>query len=174
MIEYHDEEWGKPCRNDQKLFEFIVLDTFQAGLSWRIVLHKRENFRRALDNFQVRRIARYDERKIKSLLGDTGIIRNQAKIRGLIKNAQATLNIQREFGSLAAYLWSFVKGKTIDHHLKQQSKIGTRSRESEALSQDLKKHDFTFCGSTVCYAFMQGAGLINDHLISCFRHWECK
>ena len=172
MIKYHDEEWGVPCRTDEKLFEYIVLDTFQAGLSWRIILHKRENFRRALDNFQVRKIARYGEQKIKSLLNDVSINRNRAKIRGLIKNAQATLKIQREFGSLADYLWSFVKSRTIVHHLKQQSKIGTRSHESDIMSQDLKNRGFTFCGSTVCYAFMQGAGLVNDHLVSCFRHRE--
>lgn len=174
MIKYHDEEWGAPCRDDGKLFEYIVLDTFQAGLSWRIVLHKRENFRRALDRFNVRKIVRYDERKIKSLLTDAGLIRNQAKIRGLIKNARATLAVKREFGSLARYLWQFVNDLTIDNRLKLESRIAAASRESEQMSADMRRRGFTFCGPTVCYAFMQGAGLVNDHLMSCFRHAECQ
>lgn len=170
MLAYHDTEWGVPCRDDQKLFEYVVLDTFQAGLSWQIILNKRENFRRAFDNFNAKKIAKYDARKIEKLLNDSDIIRNRLKILGTIKNAKAYLATQKEFGTFAGYLWHFVDNKTINNKLKHQSKIAATSRESDAMSKDMKKRGFAFCGSTVCYAFMQGAGLVNDHLVSCFRH----
>ncbi|MEK7552782.1 MAG: DNA-3-methyladenine glycosylase I [Patescibacteria group bacterium] len=174
MIKYHDEEWGRPCHDDAVLFEYVVLDTFQAGLSWRIILHKRENFRRALDNFAVEKIARYDERKIELLLTNAGLIRNRLKMFGLVKNAQAARLVKKEFGSLDQYFWQFVGGRTKDNRLKSQSRIAARSRESDAMSADMKRRGFSFCGSTVCYAFMQGAGIINDHLVTCFRHAECQ
>lgn len=172
MAAYHDTEWGVPCHDDQKLFEYVVLDTFQAGLSWSIILKKRENFRQAFDNFEATKIAEYDETKIQTLLQNAGIIRNQLKIRGLVKNAQAFLRIQQEFGSFADYVWGFVGNKTIIHRHQKDSDIGATSPESDAMSGDMKKRGFTFCGSTVCYAFMQGAGLINDHIATCFRYTE--
>ncbi|MCC6290785.1 DNA-3-methyladenine glycosylase I [Candidatus Nomurabacteria bacterium] len=174
MINYHDHEWGVPCVDDQKLFEYVVLDTFQAGLSWQIILNKRENFRKAFDNFNAKKIANYREEKIKKLLQDTGIIRNRLKIKGTIANAQQFLVTQKEFGSFSKYLWSFVKNKTIVHKHQKTSEIGSTSEESDALARDMKRRGFKFCGSTVCYAFMQGAGLINDHLVSCFRYRICK
>lgn len=175
MLAYHDTEWGVPCFDDQKLFEYVVLDTFQAGLSWQIIINKRENFRRAFDNFNAVKIAKYGDEKIKSLLTDTGIIRNRLKILGTVNNAKAFLEIQKgeEFGSFSKYIWSFVKDQTIVHQHKLDSEIGATSIESDNMSKDMKKRGFKFCGSTVCYAFMQGAGLVNDHLVSCFRHREC-
>lgn len=173
MNKYHDTEWGVPCRNDQRLFESVVLDTFQSGLSWQIIINKRENFRKAFSNFDARKIAKYDEKKINKLLQDVGIIRNRLKILGTVANAKAFLAIQKEFGAFAKYLWSFVGGKTIIHKHRRDSDIGATSRESDALAKDMKARNFKFCGSTVCYAFMQGAGLVNDHLVSCFRHKEC-
>ncbi len=170
MIAYHDTEWGVPCRDDQKLFEYIILDTFQAGLSWQIILRKRENFRHAFDNFTAVKIARYTDAKLTKLMTDSGIIRNRLKIKGTVKNAQAFLKIQKEFGSFARYLWAFVHNRPIIHRHRRTNQIGTSNRESDALSLDLKKRGFTFVGTTICYAFMQGAGLINDHLITCFRY----
>ena len=172
MIAYHDLEWGRPCHDDQKLFEYVVLDTFQAGLSWQIILRKRENFRRALDNFNAAKIVHYTDVKLAELLADPGIIRNRLKIKGTVKNAQAFLKIQKEFGSFSKYLWSFVGNKPIIHKHRRTSKIASSSRESDTLSCDLKKRGFTFVGTTICYAFMQGAGLINDHLTTCLRHSE--
>lgn len=188
MLAYHDTEWGTPCYDDAKLFEYVVLDTFQAGLSWAIIMKKRENFRRAFDSFNTQKIASYDEQKINVLLQDAGIIRNRLKIRGTVRNAQAFLATQKEFGSFAKYLWQFVGGQPIVHQHTKDSEIGATSPESDAMSKDIlsapqvardlslsmKKRGFTFCGSTVCYAFMQGAGLVNDHLISCFRYTECN
>ncbi|MEK7621686.1 MAG: DNA-3-methyladenine glycosylase I [Patescibacteria group bacterium] len=170
MIAYHDTEWGVPCRNDQKLFEYMMLDTFQAGLSWQIILRKRENFRRAFSNFDASKIACYSEAKLAKLLADPGIIRNRLKIKGTVKNTQAYLQIQKEFGSFADYLWSFVANQPIIHRHQRDSQIAASNRESDALSFDLKHRGFSFVGTTICYAFMQGAGLINDHLTSCFRH----
>jgi DNA-3-methyladenine glycosylase I len=174
MVRYHDEEWGVPCHDDRKLFEYIVLDAFQAGLSWAIVLNKREGFRRAFDNFDPVKIARYDEAKIQELLQDTGIIRNQLKVRGIVASAQKFLEVQKEFGSFDKYIWSFVSGKPIVNQHQQDSDIGATSMESDAMSLDMKKRGFKFCGSTICYAFMQGAGLVNDHVIGCFRHAEVQ
>lgn len=172
MITYHDTEWGAPCFDDKKLFEFVVLDTFQAGLSWAIVLKKREGFRQAFDSFDAEKIAKYNEQKIAELLNNREIIRNRLKIRGTIKNAQAFLAIQKEFGSFSNYLWQFVGGKPIINRHQKDSDIGATSPKSDKMSKDMKSRGFTFCGSTVCYAFMQGAGLVNDHVTSCFRYQE--
>lgn len=173
MNTYHDTEWGVPCRDDQKLFEYIVLDTFQAGLSWQIILNKREGLRKAFANFNAQKIAKFDEKKIQALLLDAGIIRNNLKIRGTISNAQAYLAVQKEFGSFADYIWRFVDGQTIIHKYKQISELGSTSPESDAMAKDMKKRGFKFCGSTVCYAFMQAAGLVNDHTTDCFRYQDC-
>lgn len=174
MVAYHDTEWGVPCHDDRKLFEYLVLDAFQAGLSWAIVLNKREGFRRALDNFDPAKITRYDEAKIQELLQDTGIIRNQLKVRGTVTNAQKFMDVQKEFGSFDKYIWNFVGGKPIINQHQQDSDIGATSMESDTMSADLKKRGFKFCGSTICYAFMQGAGLVNDHIVGCFRHIEVQ
>ncbi|MFA6354770.1 MAG: DNA-3-methyladenine glycosylase I [Candidatus Paceibacterota bacterium] len=174
MIEYHDREWGVPLRHDQKLFEFMVLDAFQAGLSWRTVLHKRENFRRAFNNFDVAKIARYNDAKFKKLLADAGIIRNRAKIKATIQNAIVFQGIQKEFGSFNKYIWGFVGNKPIINKWRAEKQIPTHSKESDAMSIDLKNSGFKFVGSTICYAFMQAAGLVNDHLVSCFRYKELK
>ncbi|MBW6514156.1 MAG: DNA-3-methyladenine glycosylase I [Candidatus Syntrophosphaera sp.] len=170
MVRYHDGEWGVPIRDDRKLFEYMTLDAFQAGLSWSCVLNKRENFRLALDNFEAARIARYDEQKVQSLLADAGIIRNKLKIRATITNAQAFLEIQREFGSFDTYIWHFVGGQTIVNQWIETGQVPVSSPESDAMSRDLAKRGFKFAGTTICYAFMQGAGMVNDHLLSCFRH----
>lgn len=159
-----------PCHDDRKLFEYIVLDTFQAGLSWAIVLKKRENFRQAFDNFDPVKIASYGLKPIRKLENDSSIIRNRLKIRGTVKNAQAFLKIQQEFGSFDKYIWQFVGGKPVINRHQKSSDIGATSPESDAMSKDLKARGFTFVGSTICYAFMQGAGLVNDHLVSCFRY----
>lgn len=170
MVRYHDEEWGVPCRDDQRLFEYLVLDAFQAGLSWAIVLKKREGFRAAFDNFDASKIAAYDEAKIRSLLQNPEIIRNQAKIRGTVTNAQQFLAIQKEYGSFSSYIWGFVGGQTIQNHWHADTEIPATSPESDAMAADMKKRGFKFCGSTICYAFMQAAGLVNDHITDCFRY----
>jgi DNA-3-methyladenine glycosylase I len=170
MIAYHDNEWGIPLHDDQKLFEFMVLDCFQAGLSWRTVLHKRENFRLAFDEFDYRKIAKYDQKKIDSLLENTGIIRNKAKINGTIQNAKSFLMVQKEFGSFDQYIWKFTNGKTIDNKLQSLDENPTRSELSDQISADLVKRGFKFVGSTICYAFIQAIGMVNDHLIGCFRY----
>ncbi|MEW5718139.1 MAG: DNA-3-methyladenine glycosylase I [Chloroflexota bacterium] len=170
MIEYHDTEWGVPVHDDRKLFEFLVLDAFQAGVSWSIVLHKRENFRRAFHNFGARKVAKYGAKETKRLLADAGIIRNRLKIAATINNARRFLEIQKEFGSFDKYIWSFVGGKPIVHKFKTIKQIPATSKESDALSVDLKARGFKFVGSTICYAFMQAAGLVNDHTTSCFRY----
>lgn len=172
MIQYHDEEWGVPVHDDHKWFEFIVLDGFQAGLSWKTILHKRENFRKAFDNFDYQKIARYDEVKIESLIQDAGIIRNKLKIRSTITNALAFMEVQKEFGSFDKYIWQFVNNKTIDNKQKAIDQMVATSDESDAMSKDLKKRGFKFVGSTICYAFMQAAGMVNDHTVDCFRHKE--
>lgn len=171
MIHYHDTEWGVPLWNDRKLFEFMLLDAFQAGLSWRTVLHKRKNFKKAFDNFDPKKIARYTPAKIKALLKDPGIIRNRAKINGTVKNAQAYLRVKQEQGSFSKFLWHFVGDKPKVNHWKSEKQIPPRSKESDAMSEALKKIGFTFVGSTICYAFMQAAGMVNDHLVSCPR-WK--
>jgi len=172
MIKYHDEEWGIPVHNDRKLFEFITLDTFQAGLSWSIVLHKRENFRKVFDNFQADKIAEYNPQKINELLKNGSIIRNRLKIEATINNAKAFLKIQKEFGSFDKYIWQFTHNKVIQNRWEKMSAVPTKTEISDAMSADLKKRGFKFVGSTICYAFMQAAGMVNDHLITCFRHRE--
>lgn len=172
MVRYHDEEWGTPCRDDRKLFEYLVLDAFQAGLSWAIVLKKRDGFRAAFDDFDPAKIARYDEANVQALLLDAGIIRNQAKIRATVTNAEKFLEVQAEFGSFAAYIWSFVGNKTIQNSWQTDAEIPAKSPESDAMAADMKQRGFKFCGSTICYAFMQAAGLVNDHLTTCFRYTQ--
>ncbi len=174
MIEYHDTEWGTPVHDDRKLFEFLVLDAFQAGVSWSIVLHKRKNFRKALHNFNYKRIAKYDQRDVRRLLGDAGIIRNRLKIQSTISNAQCFMAVQKEFGSFDKYIWQFVGGKTIDNKCKTLKDIPATSKESDAMSKDLKARGFKFVGSTICYAFMQAAGMVNDHTVDCFRYKQVK
>ena len=170
MVRYHDEEWGVPVHNDRKLFEFLILEGAQAGLSWQTVLHKRENYRRAFDGFDPNKVAQYTAKDVKRLLADAGIIRNRLKIAAAIQSARAALEIQREFGSLDAYLWQFVGGKTIDHKIKAMRYIPATTKESDALSKDLLKRGFKFVGSTICYAFMQAVGMVNDHEVKCFRY----
>jgi DNA-3-methyladenine glycosylase I len=170
MIKYHDEEWGVPVHDDAKHFEFIVLDTFQAGLSWKTILYKRENFRKAFDKFNYKKIAKYDEAKVQALLQDAGIIRNQLKIRATITNAQAFMKVQKEFGSFDQYVWQFVNHKTIDHKIPEHKQIPATSPESDAMSKDMYKRGFKFVGSTILYAYMQAAGMVNDHLVACFRY----
>jgi DNA-3-methyladenine glycosylase I len=171
-IAYHDREWGVPLKDDRKLFEFLVLDAAQAGLSWEIILRKREGFRAAFDNFDPEKIARYDDKKIKTLLADPGIIRNRLKIESAINNARAFLAVQKEFGSFAGYIWQFVEGKPKINARRSLKDIPATSPESDAMSKALKKRGFRFVGSTICYAFMQAAGMVNDHAIACFRHAE--
>lgn len=170
MLDYHDKEWGVPQRDDQKLFEYIVLDTFQAGLSWSLILKKREGMRRAFDGFDPKIIANYDEKKIEELVNDPDIIRNRSKIVGTVKNAKAFLEIHKEFGSFASYVWRFVNYETKVNVWETDDQIPSRSVESDEMSIDMKKRGFKFVGTTICYAFMQGAGLINDHLVTCFRY----
>jgi DNA-3-methyladenine glycosylase I len=173
MIAYHDTEWGVPLYDDQKLFEFLVLEGMQAGLSWRTVLHKRENFRRAFDGFNPEKIARYGSAKIARLMHDAGIIRNRLKIEASISNARAFLSIQEKAGGFHKYLWQFTAGKPILNRWKRLKDLPSMSPESDAMSKDLKEKGFRFVGSTVCYAHMQATGMVNDHLITCFRHAEC-
>jgi DNA-3-methyladenine glycosylase I len=172
MKKYHDEEWGVPVHDDGKLFEFIILDAFQAGLSWQIILNKRENFRRAFDDFDPEKIVQYDQGKIDILIKDEGIIRNKLKINSTVTNAKAFLEIQKEFGTFDKYIWSFVGGNTIVNSWEKMADVPTSTKESDAMSKDLKKRGFRFVGTTICYAFMQAAGMVNDHLISCFRYGE--
>jgi len=171
MICYHDEEWGVPVHDDRKLFEFMVLDAFQAGLSWSTVLRKRENFRKVFDNFQPEFIAHYDDKKIKSLLADAGIIRNKLKIAATVTNAQKFLEVQREFGTFDKYIWQFTGSKMKVNKWKNLTDIPASSSESDAMSKDLKKRGFKFVGTTICYAFMQAAGMVNDHMVYCNR-WQ--
>lgn len=173
-IPYHDEEWGVPLHDDRMLFEFLVLEGAQAGLSWETILKKRERYREVFDGFDPEVVARYGARKVNSLLADPGIIRNRMKIESAIKNARCTLEVQREFGSFDAYLWRFVGGKPIQNDLTGLSQMPTRSAESDALGKDLKKRGFSFVGTTICYALMQAVGLVNDHLVTCPRHRELK
>ena len=172
MIKYHDEEWGVPNHDDRKWFEYITLDAFQAGLSWAIVLNKRENFRKAFDNFNPDKIAEYNQSRIDALIQNAGIIRNKLKINATISNAKAFLDIQKEFGTFDKYIWQFVDGKPIINHWQTTEEIPASTLESDKLSKDLKSHGFKFVGTTICYAFMQGTGLVNDHLVSCFRYKE--
>ena len=172
MNSYHDTEWGVALHDDRKLFEFIVLDSFQAGLSWLTVLRKREHFRKAFADFDVDKVAEFDENKIAELLQNKDIIRNRLKIRGTVKNAIAFKKIRKEFGSFDEYIWRFTGGKTIINRWERLEEIPASSEESDAMSKDLKKRGFTFVGTTICYAFMQAAGMVNDHLVNCFRYKE--
>ncbi|MHC4494543.1 MAG: DNA-3-methyladenine glycosylase I [Planctomycetota bacterium] len=173
MIEYHDTEWGVPLHDDRKLFEFLLLDNAQAGLNWQTILNKRENYRIAFDNFDPAKIARYGKRKIASLLNNPGIVRNRLKVQSAVTNARAFLEIKQEFGSFDTYIWQFVNGTTIRNRCKRLKDIPATSPESDAMSKDLKKRGFKFVGSTICYAFMQSAGMVNDHITRCFRYAQC-
>lgn len=174
MIEYHDDEWGVPVHDDRHFFEKIVLDGAQAGLSWRTILHKRENYRNAFDNFDPQKVAQYDDQKYQALLQNPGIVRNRLKVASAITNAQAFLVIQSEFGSFDRYIWQFVGDTPIQNAWQTWEDVPATSPESDALSKDLKKRGFKFVGSTICYAFMQAAGLVNDHTVDCFRHSELQ
>lgn len=169
---YHDTEWGVPVKDDDTLFEFLILETFQAGLSWITVLRKRENFRKAFDNFDYKKIINYDQKKIDSLLEDAGIIRNKLKIKATISNAQAFIEVQKEFGSFSKYIWAFTDGRPIKNKLKNHKEAPATTALSDALSKDLKKRGFKFVGSTVIYAHMQATGMVNDHEVTCFRYNE--
>ena len=173
MIKYHDNEWGVPLHNDRKLFEFLILEGFQAGLSWRTILHKRENFRKAFNNFDFNKIAKYDRRKINSLLKNEGIIRNKLKIEGAITNAKAFFLVRKEFGSFDKYIWSFVNGKPIQNKFESLKQLPAKTKLSDKISEDLKKRGFKFVGSTIVYAHMQATGMVDDHLVSCFRYGKC-
>lgn len=170
MCQYHDEEWGIPLLDDRKLFEFLLLDAFQAGLSWKTILHKRTNFRNAFDHFDAAIIAHYSEAKVQSLLLDAGIIRNKLKIKATVENAKCFLAVQKEWGSFAEYIWQFVQYRPISHHYKTTGDIPVSTTESLAMSKDLQKRGFKFVGTTICYAFMQASGMVNDHLVSCPQH----
>lgn len=169
---YHDLEWGVPLKNDESLFEFLVLETFQAGLSWITILRKRENFRAAFDGFNVTKIARYQESKIQELLNNEGIIRNKLKIRSAVTNAQAFIKIQKEFGSFSSYIWDFVDGQPIKNKVQNYKEAPANTPVSDIISKDLKKRGFKFVGSTVLYAFMQATGMVNDHEVNCFRYGQ--
>ena len=172
MIDYHDREWGVPLHDDRTHYEFIVLDGAQAGLSWRTILYKREGYRRAFARLEPAKVARFDARKVRSLLADPGIIRNRLKIESAITNARAFLRVQEEFGSFDRYIWRFVDGQTRQNRWGAHQLIPARTAESDAMSKALKERGFKFVGSTICYAYMQAAGMINDHVVGCFRHPE--
>lgn len=169
MMQYHNTEWGVPLHDDQKLFEFLILDTFQAGLSWKIILHKRENFRTAFDGFNPNIIAQYTEDKILALCADASIVRNKLKIRAAVTNAQTFLKIQSQFGSFDTYIWQFTKGITIVNNPMSNDEIPAKTSESDAMSKSLLANGFKFVGSTICYAFMQAAGMVDDHLVGCIH-----
>lgn len=170
MIEYHDKEWGVPLHDDKKIFEFLVLDTFQAGLSWQIVLKKREGFRNAFSGFDANKVSKYGQREIRLLLKDESIIRNKLKIEATVHNAKKFLEVRKEFGSFDNYIWQFTKHRTLKNKWKNIKEIPATSKESDEMSKDLKKRGFKFVGSTICYAFMQAAGMVNDHIVSCFKY----
>ncbi len=169
-IRYHDKEWGVPVHDDRTLFEFLILEGAQAGLSWNTILNKRDHYRQAFDGFDPQRIARYDRRKIGQLLRNAGIVRNRLKIASAVTNAKVFLEVQKEFGSFDRYLWRFVDGKPRQPALKPRSRIPARTADSDAISKDLKQRGFNFVGSTICYAFMQAVGMVNDHTVDCFRY----
>lgn len=171
-IEYHDNEWGVPEHNDRKLFEMLILEGAQAGLSWITILRKRENYRKAFDNFDAQKIARYDANKIRELLDNEGIVRNKLKINAAIENARAFLAVQKEFGSFDAYIWQFVDARPIQNSRRDLQEVPAKTAESEAMSKDLLKRGFRFVGPTICYAFMQAVGMVNDHVVDCFRYPE--
>jgi DNA-3-methyladenine glycosylase I len=170
MVDYHDKEWGVPLRRDPKIFEFLILEAFQAGLSWRIILHKRENFRKAFKGFDPRRVARFTLRDQRKLMKDPGIVRNRAKIAASIGNARCFLEVQREFGTFSRYMWGWVKGKPLQHRFRTLKDYPAVTPEAEAWAKDLKGRGFKFLGPTVLYAHMQAVGMVNDHTVDCFRH----
>jgi len=174
MIKYHDKEWGVPVRSDKKLFEFLLLEGFQAGLSWRTILYKRENFRKAFDNFDFNKIAKYNNRKNNSLLKDEGIIRNKLKVESAVTNAKAFLEVRKEFGTFNKYIWSFINGKSIQNKFKSLKEIPASTKLSDLISKDLKKRGFKFVGTTIIYAHMQATGMVNDHVVGCFRYKEVQ
>ena len=171
-VRYHDEEWGAPVHDERVLFEFLILEGAQAGLSWSTILNKRRNYRRAFAGFDPARVARFGARDIKRLLADAGIVRNRLKIESAIDNARALLAVQKEFGSFDAYIWRFVGGEPLTNRRRSRSEVPSRTPRSDAMSKDLKARGFRFVGSTICYAFMQAVGMVNDHLVACFRHGE--
>jgi DNA-3-methyladenine glycosylase I len=171
-MRYHDEEWGMPQHDDRVLFEFLILEGAQAGLSWDTILRKRDNYRAAFDRFDPTKIARYDRRRVQQLLKNDGIIRNRLKIEGAVRNAKAFLAVKKEFGTFDRYIWQFVGGKPLVNAWKELKQVPALTKESDAMSKDLKKRGFTFVGSTICYAFMQAVGVVNDHLVDCFRYKE--
>ena len=173
-IAYHDTEWGVPVHDDRLLFEFLVLEGAQAGLSWETILRKRPAYRIAFDNFEIRTVAKYGERNAAKLLANAGIVRNRVKIAAAVTNARAALATQKEFGSLDAYLWSFVNGRPRTNRWRSPAHVPARTAESEAMSRDLLKRGFRFVGPTICYAFMQAVGMVNDHVVSCYRHRELQ
>ena len=172
MLAYHDEEWGVPLHEDRGLFELLTLEGAQAGLSWSTILNKRAAYRKAFDRFDPRKVARYDAARIAALLEDPGIVRNRLKVAGTVKNAQAFLAVQKEFGAFDAYIWQFVGGKPIQNRRRTKEEVPARTAESDAMSKDLQKRGFTFVGSTICYAFMQATGIVNDHITTCPRYKE--
>ena len=174
MMLYHDKEWGVPVHDDNHLFELLILEGAQAGLSWNTILNKRENYRKAFDNFNVKKVAKYNSRKVQKLLQDEGIVRNKLKVNSAIRNANVFLDIQKEFGSFDSYIWGFVKGKPIQGKRKRMKDIPALTELSDEISKDLKKRGMNFVGSTIIYAFMQSMGLVNDHEIGCFRYKELK
>lgn len=174
MIEYHDTEWGVPVHDDNKLFEFLILEGAQAGLSWNTILKKRENYRHAFDNFDPRKVATYGRAKIDALINNTGIVRNKLKINAAISNAKAYVEVQREFGSFNQYIWGFVGGTPVQNSWEKVNEIPSSTRASENMSIDLKKRGFKFVGPTICYSFMQAVGMVNDHIVDCYRHSELK
>lgn len=171
---YHDEEWGVPLHDDRLLFEFLILEGAQAGLSWTTILAKRENYRRLFDGFEIAKVARYSDKKKEELLQDAGIVRNRLKIDSAIRNAKAALVVQKEFQTLDSYFWSFVDGKPIQNRWKSTAEVPAKTAQSDAMSKDLKKRGFNFVGSTICYAFMQATGMVNDHETGCFRHKQLR
>ncbi|MCH7519624.1 MAG: DNA-3-methyladenine glycosylase I [Candidatus Dadabacteria bacterium] len=173
-VDYHDKDWGVPVHDDRLHFEMIILDGAQAGLSWITILKRRESYRKAFDNFDVLKVSRYSSKKIEKLLTNTGIIRNRLKVNSAVQNARSFLKIQKEFGSFDKYIWQFVNHKTIQNKWKKMSKLPAKTAQSDAMSKDLKKRGFSFVGSTICYAYMQAAGMVNDHTLGCFRYKEVK
>jgi len=173
-IEYHDSEWGVPVHDERKLFEFLILEGAQAGLSWSTILNKRQAYIQAFDNFEPTKVASYDDAKIQALLANPGIVRNRLKIQAAIQNARSFLAVQDQFGSFDTYIWQFVDGKTVQNSWKSLQEIPATTQESDAMSKELKKRGFTFVGSTICYAFMQAVGMVNDHIVDCFRWREVQ
>jgi DNA-3-methyladenine glycosylase I len=171
--QYHDEEWGVPLHDDTRLFKFLILEGAQAGLSWETILKKREGYREAFDQFDAEKIAKYSDDKIESLLQNPNIIRNRLKVKSAVLNAQLFLEVQKEYGSFDTYIWQFTGGKTIQNRFKKISQLPANTLESDAMSRSLKKRGFKFIGTTICYAFMQATGMVNDHVVSCFRYKEC-